>query len=120
MDSLIEINSMFKDNGEFVEHVKQEVFTDNIFVYTPNGERMELPKGSTLIDFAYKVHTNLGNKMIGAFVNDEFKNIDYVLKNNDRVNIITDNLSNPDIHWMNKAQTTLARRKISEFNNTES
>ena len=53
--------------------------------------------------------------MIGAFVNDEFKGIDYTLKNNDRVNIITDNLSNPDIQWIDKAQTTLAKRKISEF-----
>lgn len=115
MNSLMEINSMFADNSEFVEHVKQEVFTDNIFVYTPNGDRIELPKGATLIDFAYRIHTNIGNKMIGAFVNDEFKNVDYVLRNNDRVRIITDNLAYPDPFWVDKAHTTLARRKIQEY-----
>ena len=114
MKSLIEINQMFSDNTEFVNHVKQEVFTDNIFVYTPNGDRIELPKGATLIDFAYRIHTNIGNTMIGGFVNDEFRDVDYVLKNNDRVRIITDSLSYPDEEWVNKAQTSLARRKIIE------
>ena len=105
---------MFSDNTEFVNHVKQEVFTDNIFVYTPNGDRIELPKGATLIDFAYRIHTNIGNTMIGGFVNDEFRDVDYVLRNNDRVRIITDSLSYPDEEWVNKAQTSLARRKIIE------
>ncbi len=114
MKSLIEINQMFSDNTEFVNHVKQEVFTDNIFVYTPNGDRIELPKGATLIDFAYRIHTNIGNTMIGGFVNDEFRDVDYVLRNNDRVRIITDSLSYPDEEWVNKAQTSLARRKIIE------
>lgn len=114
MKSLIEINQMFSDNTEFVNHVKQEVFTDNIFVYTPNGDRIELPKGATLIDFAYRIHTNIGNTMIGGFVNDEFKDIDYVLRNNDRVRIVTDNLSYPGEDWVDKAQTSLARRKIIE------
>ena len=115
-NSLMEINSMFRDNEEFVDHVKKEVFTDNIFVYTVNGDRIELPKGATLIDLAYRIHTNIGNTMIGGFVNDEFKSIDYVLKNNDRVRIITDEFSyGPDQEWFDKAQTTLARRKIREF-----
>ena len=115
-NSLMEINSMFRDNEEFVDHVKKEGFTDNIFVYTVNGDRIELPKGATLIDLAYTIHTNIGNTMIGGFVNDEFKSIDYVLKNNDRVRIITDEFSyGPDQEWFDKAQTTLARRKIREF-----
>ncbi len=116
MGSLMEINSMFSDNTEFVQHIKQEVFTDNIFVYTPNGERIELPKGATVIDFAYRIHTQVGNSMIGAFINDEFKPVDYVLKNNDRVRIVTDHMSyGPESDWADKAQTTLARRKIQEF-----
>jgi GTP pyrophosphokinase len=114
MKSLMEINQMFSDNTEFVNHVKQEVFTDNIFVYTPNGDRIELPKGATLIDFAYRIHTNIGNTMIGGFVNDEFKNVDYILRNNDRVRIVTDNLAYPIEEWVDKAQTSLARRKIKE------
>lgn len=116
-NSLMEINSMFGDNEEFVKHVKQEVFTDNIFVYTVNGDRIELPKGATLIDLAYRIHTNIGNTMIGGFVNDDFKPVDYILQNNDRVRIITDELSfGPNQEWMDKAQTTLARRRIKEFN----
>ena len=100
-----------------VKHVKKEVFTDNIFVYTVNGDRIELPKGATLIDLAYRIHTNIGNTMIGGFVNDEFKPVDYILQNNDRVRIITDELSyGPNREWIDKAQTTLARRRISEFN----
>lgn len=116
MNSLMEINTMFSDNTEFVNHVKQEIFTDNIFVYTPNGDRIELPKGATVIDFAYRIHASIGNTMIGAFVNDEFKEVDYVLKNNDRVRIVTDNLScGPGSEWVDKAHTTLARRKIQEY-----
>ena len=116
MNSLMEINTMFSDNTEFVNHVKQEIFTDNIFVYTPNGDRIELPKGATIIDFAYRIHASIGHTMIGAFVNDEFKEVDYVLKNNDRVRIVTDNLScGPVSEWVDKAHTTLARRKIQEY-----
>lgn len=118
MNSLMEINTMFADNTEFVQHVKSEIFTDNIFVYTPNGERIELPKGATVIDFAYRIHAQIGNSMIGAFINDEFKPVDYVLKNNDRVRIVTDHMSiGPESDWADKAQTTLARRKIQEFGN---
>ena len=90
------------------------MFTDNIFVYTPNGDRIELPKGATLIDFAYRIHTNIGNTMIGGFVNDEFRDVDYVLRNNDRVRIITDNLAYPGVDWIEKAQTSFSRRKIIE------
>ena len=118
MNSLMEINTMFSDNTEFVQHVKSEIFTDNIFVYTPNGERIELPKGATVIDFAYRIHAQIGNSMIGAFINDEFKPVDYVLRNNDRVRIVTDHMSiGPESDWAEKAQTTLARRKIQEFSN---
>ena len=115
--SLTEINSMFGDNQQFVNQVKCELFSDKVYVYTTSGETIELPKGATPIDFAYKIHTDIGNTMVGVFVNDEYVPIDYVLKNKDRVRIVTDDLSyGPREDWIEKAQTSHARRKIKEFN----
>jgi len=121
--SLIDINYMFKDNQEFVSHVKRELFEDKIYVYTSKGELIELPKGSSIIDFAYQIHTHLGNNLIGAKINDKyfdirdiFKNGIPVLKNNDRVIIITDNTApGPDETWLNSVQTTRAKKKIKEY-----
>lgn len=115
--SLTEINSMFGDNQQFVNQVKTELFADRVYVYTTKGDIIELPKGATPIDFAYKIHTDIGNTMVGVFVNDEFVPIDYVLKNKDRVRIVTDDLSfGPSEDWIDKAQTSLAKRKIRDFN----
>ena len=114
--SLTEINSMFGDNQQFVNQVKCELFSDKVYVYTTKGDIIELPKGATPIDFAYKIHTDIGNTMVGVFVNDEYVPIDYVLKNKDRVRIVTDDLSyGPREDWIEKAQTSHARRKIKEF-----
>lgn len=114
--SLIEINSMFGDNQEFVNQVKKELFSDKIYVYTPRGEIIELPLGATAIDFAYKIHSDLGNTMVGVIVNDEYVPVDYVLQNKDRVRIITDNLSfGPREDWLSKVKTSYAKRKIKEF-----
>ncbi len=115
--SLIEINSMFGDNQQFVNQVKCELFSDKVYVYTTSGDIIELPKGATPIDFAYKIHTDIGNTMVGVFVNDEYVPIDYILKNKDRVRIVTDDLSyGPREDWIEKAQTSHAKRKIREFN----
>ena len=114
--SLIEINAMFGDNQEFVNQVKSELFSDKVYVYTTKGDIIELPKGSTPIDFAYKIHTDIGNTMVGAIINDEYVPIDYILKNKDRVRIVTDELSyGPREDWLDKAHTTLAKRKIRGF-----
>ena len=114
--SLTEINMMFRNNKDFVEQVKKELFSDLIYVYTTNGKIIELPKDSTPIDFAYSLDTNLGNTMVAAFVNDNYVPIDYKLQNKDRVKIITDDLSyGPREDWIDKAHTTLAKRKIEEF-----
>ena len=109
--------SLFGDNQQFVNQVKTELFADRVYVYTTKGDIIELPKGSTPIDFAYKVHTDIGNTMVGVFVNDDAVPIDYTLQNKDRVRIITDDLSyGPRVEWIDKAQTSLAKRKIKEFN----
>ena len=115
--SLIEINSMFSDNRDFVRRVKDELLSDKVYVYTTSGKPIELPKGATIIDFAYSISADLANTMIGAVVNDEPVPLNYVLKNKDRVRILTDELSyGPREEWMDIAVTTHAKRKIKEFN----
>ena len=115
--SLTEINAMFGDNREFVSQVKSELFSDKVYVYTPSGEIIELPKGSTPIDFAYKINTDIGNTMVAAIVNNEYVPINYILHNKDRVRIITDDLSfGPRLDWINIAKTSYAKKKIKEFN----
>ena len=115
--SLTEINAMFGDNQDFINQVKNELFTDKVYVYTTKGDIIELPKGSTPIDFAYKIHSDVGNTMVAAVVNDEYVPLEYKLKNKDRVKIITDELSyGPRDEWEKIAKTTRAKRKIREFN----
>ena len=115
--SLIEINSIFGDNQQFVNQVKNELFANKIYVYTTKGDIIELPIGSTIIDYAYKLDTDIGNTMVGAFVNDEYVTVDYVLHNKDRVRIVTNDLSyGPREEWLDIAKTSLAKSKIKEFN----
>lgn len=116
-NSLVEINKVFGDNKEFVNQVKNELFSNKIYVYTTKGEIMELPKGASVIDFAYKIHTDVGNTMVAAQVNNEYVDVTTELKNKDRVKIITDDLSyGPREDWEDKAVTTYAKRRIREFN----
>ena len=118
--SLTEINMMFGDNQEFVHQVKNELLSEKIYVYTTKGDIIELPVGATPIDLAYKIHTDIGNTMVGAMVNDNYVPIDTVLKNKDRVRIITDELSyGPRENWIDKVVTTTAKKKIKEFNKKE-
>ena len=118
-NSLLEINEAFRDNQEFVTHTKEELFSDKVYVYTTKGDIIELPKGATIIDFAYKIHSDIGNTMKEAVVNDEYNiPFNYELKTNDRVKILTDTLSKgPLKDWENIATTTRAKRKIREFHN---
>ncbi len=114
--SLIEINKVFGDNQDFVRQVKTELFSNKIYVYSMNGEVIELPVSSTIIDFAYSLGRDYGNTLVSAIVNDEYVNVDHVLHNKDRVKIITDNMSfGPRQEWINKAQTTLAKKEIKGF-----
>ena len=116
--SLVQINSMFSDNQEFVTQVKSELFSNKIYVYTTKGDIIELPKGATPIDFAYKIHTDVGNTMVGVYVNDNYVPLNYQLKNKDRVRVVTDDFSfGPRDDWMDMAVTTNAKKKIKEFYN---
>ena len=114
--SLVDIDSMFSDNKEFIFQIKSELFGNKIYVYTPQGNILELPKGSTPIDFAYKIHTDIGNTMIYALVNDKKVADNYVLQNKDRVRIITDNIAySSKENWEEIAQTSYAKKKIRDF-----
>lgn len=114
--SIKELDSTILDNIEFVSRVKKELFSSNIYIYTTNGQVIELPNGSTVIDFAYKIHTDIGNTMVAAIVNDEAVSVDYVLENQDRVRIITDKEAYvPKEEWLDIVVTTRARNKIMEF-----
>ena len=115
--SLTEINSMFCDNKDFVDSVKKELFSDNVYVYNTKGEVFEMPKGSTIIDFAFKLGNDIGSTMVGAFVNDEYVNVNYELKNKDRIRVICDDLSfGPREEWIDIAKTSYAKKMIKEFN----
>ena len=114
--NLVEINRAYPDNQEFINQVKMELFTENVYVYTPKGDVIELPNGSTPIDFAYRIHTDVGNKMQCAFVNGNLVPVNYKLKNNDKVKIIVDKeIKVPNEEWIDIAYTTYAKRKIKEY-----
>lgn len=101
---------------DFISSLKQE-FENTIYVFTPNGNVIELPAGSTPIDFAYKVHTDIGNTMVGALVNNTIAPLTYELKTNDVVKINTSKTSTPSREWINIAKTTQAKNKIKNYFN---
>lgn len=112
------IMELQEENDEhFVETVKQDLFENTIYVFTPNGKIIELPQDSTPIDFAYKVHTDIGNTMVGAIVNDNIVPLTYKLKTNDIVKINTSKKSTPSREWINIAKTTQAKNKIKNYFN---
>ena len=92
------------------------LFNDSIYVYTPKGDVIELPKGATCVDFAYRVHTEVGDKMVGAIVNDSIVPFDYTLKTGDIIKVNTSKLSKgPNKDWLNYVTTSQAKNKIKAF-----
>ena len=114
--SIMELNENSNDE-EFITRIKEEVLSNMVYVYTPNGDVIELPIGSTPIDFAYRVHTEVGNKMVGAIVNGNIVTLDYKLNDNDVVKIKTNKNSNPNRDWINMCFTNQAKNKIKAFFN---
>lgn len=114
--SIIELNEDKMSSEEFINSVKNEILNDNIYCYTPKGDVIELPKGATPIDFAYKVHTKVGDTMVGAIVNNSIVPLDYELQNNDIVKINTNkNSKGPSKEWINIAKSTQTKNKIKSF-----
>ena len=113
--SIMELDVEKMSSEEFVNSVKDEILNDNIYVFTPKGDIFELPQGSTPIDFAYKIHTAVGDTMVGAIVNNTIVSLDYELKNNDIVKVITNRNSSPSKEWLNIVKTTQAKNKIKNY-----
>ncbi len=113
--NIIELNEERLSDEEFVNTVKDDVLGDNIYVYTPMGDVFELPEGSTPIDFAYRVHTKIGETMVGAIVNDNIVPLNTELKTGDIVKINTNKNSSPSKEWIAIARTSSAKNKIKAF-----
>ncbi len=114
--SIIELSEETMSSEEFVNSVRDEVLNNNIYVFTPKGDIIELSKGSTPIDFAYKVHTQVGENMIGAIVNNNIVPLNYELQNNDIIKINTSkNSLGPSKEWLNIAKSTQTKNKIRAF-----
>ena len=116
--SIIELKEDKLTNEDFMDKVKNEVLNNNIYVYTPKGDVIELPKGATPIDFAYKIHSAVGDKLTGAIVNNNMVPLTYELNDTDVVKVITNNNSKgPSREWLNIVKTTGAKNKIKSFFN---
>ncbi len=109
-----------ENDEQFVDSVKEDVLKDTIYVFTPMGDVIELPNGSTPIDFAYRVHSKVGDTTIGAIVNNNIVPLDYKLKDNDIVKINTNKSSTPSQEWLNFVKTSQAKNKIKAFFNKSS
>ncbi|WP_130472543.1 RelA/SpoT family protein [Candidatus Magnetaquicoccus inordinatus] len=103
------------DNKDYYEHLKIDLFTDEIFVFTPKGDVYELPTAATPLDFAYRVHSEIGHRCIGAKVNTQIVNLDIQLTNGDIVEIITSNVACPRFSWLSIVKTSSARNKIKQW-----
>lgn len=103
------------DPEEFIQSIRHDLFANEIYVYTPKGELIRLVKGSTPIDLAYRIHTNLGNRCCGAKVNRKLVTLNYQLQTGDTVEILSNPNSHPSAAWLNIVQTSSARNKIRRY-----
>jgi len=113
--SIIDLSHENINSEEFVNSVKDEVLNNNIYCYTPKGDVIELPKGATPIDFAYRIHTKVGETTVGAIVNNNIVPLDYELHDNDIVKINTNKNSTPSKEWINFVKSTQVRNKIKSY-----
>ena len=119
---ILEWQRDMSDNKEFMNLLKNDLdlFSDQVYCFTPTGEVKNLPAGSTPIDFAYSIHSAVGNKMVGARVNGKLVTIDYKIKNGDRLEIITSqNSKGPSRDWLNLVKSTQAKNKINQWFRSE-
>ncbi|MBV8882861.1 MAG: bifunctional (p)ppGpp synthetase/guanosine-3',5'-bis(diphosphate) 3'-pyrophosphohydrolase, partial [Chroococcidiopsidaceae cyanobacterium CP_BM_RX_35] len=112
---LLEWQNDLKDAQEYLESVKGDLFEDDVYVFTPKGDVVPLNPGSTPVDFAYRIHTEVGNHCAGARVNGRMVTLDTPLKNGDIVDILTQKNSRPSLDWLNFVVTTAARNRIRQW-----
>src|SRR3954466_4638880 len=115
LQALLEIQNQSGDPHEFLEHVKVDLFPDEVYVFTPKGKILSLPRGATAVDFAYAVHTDIGNRCVAAKVNGELVPLRTELRNGDRVEIITASHAKPNPGWLQYVRTGKARSNIRHF-----
>lgn len=116
MQEVLKIQHQAEDTRDFIKQIKFDVFHDRIFVFSPKGDVFDLPENSTPIDFAYAVHTEIGNKTTSALINNKIATLDYQLKNGDLVEIIIDkNRKGPNRDWLKFTKTNKARSKIKYY-----
>ena len=115
LQSLLEIQSESGDSKEFLEHIKGDLFPDEIYVFTPKGKIMALPRGATAVDFAYGVHTDIGHHCVAARINYELLPLRTELKNGDHVEILTSPTARPNPSWLSFVATGKARSRIRHY-----
>lgn len=115
LKDLLDIQQKAGNPREFLEHLKVDLFPDEIYVFTPNGEIKKLPAGTTVVDFAYDVHSDVGNHCVGARVNHQMVPLRTQLGNGDHVEIITSELGRPNPSWLNYVMTSRARAHIRNY-----
>jgi GTP diphosphokinase / guanosine-3',5'-bis(diphosphate) 3'-diphosphatase len=115
LQSLLDIQHASGDPAEFLEHIKVDLFPDEVYVFTPKGKIMAMPRGATAVDFAYAVHTDIGNRCIAAKINYELAPLRAELKNGDRVEIVTAPHAHPNPAWLSYVKTAKARSQIRHF-----
>lgn len=112
---LMDLETDLKESHEFVELLQLDLFKDQVFVFTPQGDVVDLPAGATPVDFAYRIHTEVGHTCVGAKVNGRLVALDYEFKNGDVVEIVTQSSAEPSRDWLEVAQSSHARAKIRRF-----
>ena len=116
ISKLIETEGETRDHDEFINALKTDIFRDEVFVFTPKGDVIALPQGATVIDFAFAIHSAVGNKMIGAKINGMIVPIDRVVENGEIVEVLTSSVSKgPSRDWLNIVKTSEARSKIKQW-----
>jgi guanosine-3',5'-bis(diphosphate) 3'-pyrophosphohydrolase len=115
LQSLLELQSSAGDSSEFLEHVKVDLFPDEVYVFTPKGKILALPRGATVVDFAYAVHTDIGHRCVAARIDHELIPLSAELANGNQVEIITAPHANPNPAWLSYVKTGRARSKIRQF-----
>ncbi len=119
LNSFLESQSMSSDSAEYLEHLKADLFPDKVYVFTPQGDIKRLPRGSTALDFAYAVHSDIGDHCVGALINRTMVPLHEILSNGDRVEVKTSRSARPIPSWLDYAVTSRARASIRHYLNQQ-